>query len=589
MPRRLMSQKEESLLEQERNHLSALHALFQELQSGDDQEISAALHTLETSIEQLEELFLLVVVGEFNTGKSALINALLGHSFVEEGVIPTTTQIYLLKYGETTESPTPSRAFTTLAFPVDWLREINVVDTPGTNTILHQHQAITEQFIPRSDLVLFVTSADRPFSESERAFMEQIRNWGKKVVIAINKIDNLTGETQIEEITDYVRQNSKHLLGIIPQIFPVSARHAAKAKGSDHGPERERLWKESRLEPLERYIFDTLDERARIRLKLESPLGVAQRLTEQGLSQCQNHLRVLQSDLINLDAIEETLQSHEAEMRRDFEAQLARIDRILLQMSQRGTDFFDETVRLGRIVDLVNSERIRGEFERQVVGDTPRAVEQQIGTVIDWLVEQNFHQWERITEYLDRRRIVDSEEQGRIVGEVGSGFEYNRQKLLESVGKTARETMSSYDREKEAKTLAESVRSAVAQTALVEVGAVGLGAILTKVLATAVADVSGLLAAGAVAALGLYILPARRKRAKSDLRAKVDGLRHTLESALRDDFEEELRRALARMKQNLAPYTRFVRNEHDKLTTLETEFRAAQQVWERLWSEVSSI
>ncbi len=71
------------------------------------------------------------------------------------------------------------------------LRQCHLVDTPGTNALDRSHEALTTHYVPRADLVLFVTSADRPFSESERVFLEQIREWGKKVVVAVNKIDIL--------------------------------------------------------------------------------------------------------------------------------------------------------------------------------------------------------------------------------------------------------------------------------------------------------------------------------------------------------------------------------------------------------------
>ena len=63
--------------------------------------------------------------------------------------------------------------------------------------------------MPRSDLVLFVTSADRPFSESERAFLQQIRDWGKKVVIVVNKIELLTTEAEQRQVLEFVRQNAQ--------------------------------------------------------------------------------------------------------------------------------------------------------------------------------------------------------------------------------------------------------------------------------------------------------------------------------------------------------------------------------------------
>ena len=73
--------------------------------------------------------------------------------------------------------------------PVELLRDLHIVDTPGTNAIDREHERLTIDFVPRADLVLFVTSADRPFTETERVFLETIRDWGKKIVIVVNKVD----------------------------------------------------------------------------------------------------------------------------------------------------------------------------------------------------------------------------------------------------------------------------------------------------------------------------------------------------------------------------------------------------------------
>jgi hypothetical protein len=109
---------------------------------------------------------------------------------VEEGVTPTTTKIHLIQYGPKLEHASTG-AVSTLAAPLPLLEEVNFVDTPGTNAISREHEAITLDFIPRSDLVLFVTSADRPFTESERAFMEKIKNWGKKIVVFVRLSSNV--------------------------------------------------------------------------------------------------------------------------------------------------------------------------------------------------------------------------------------------------------------------------------------------------------------------------------------------------------------------------------------------------------------
>jgi len=73
---------------------------------------------------------------------------------------------------------------------------MNVVDTPGTNVILDRQQRLTEEYVPRADLVLFVMSADRPFTESEVNFLKYIRQWGKKVIFLVNKVSWLSYDPQ---------------------------------------------------------------------------------------------------------------------------------------------------------------------------------------------------------------------------------------------------------------------------------------------------------------------------------------------------------------------------------------------------------
>src|SRR5688572_6036405 len=130
---------------------------------------------LAASIAQLDEFFLLVIVGEFNAGKSAFINALAGQRVLQEGVTPTTAEIHLLKYGDTVTSAVGEHGVREISAPVELLRDVHIVDTPGTNAIIREHERLTNEFVPRADLVLFVTSADRPFTETERAFLESIR------------------------------------------------------------------------------------------------------------------------------------------------------------------------------------------------------------------------------------------------------------------------------------------------------------------------------------------------------------------------------------------------------------------------------
>jgi small GTP-binding protein len=269
---RVLTDEQDQLLRRERSLLDELRLLLVRLDAPEED-----LDLLKQALHQLDELFLLVVVGEFNAGKTAFLNAMLGERLLTEGVLPTTSQIQLLRYGGQLSQEMAGDDTLLVHLPVEWLREINLVDTPGTNAVIQRHQEITEHFVPRSDLVLFVTSADRPFSESERTFLERIRQWGKKIVIVINKIDLIEDAAERRQIMQFVTDNAEQLLGVRPQVFAVSARSALHAKLAAREQGRQTpvgpLWEGSQFAPLEAYVLHSLDAAQRLRLKLANPLG----------------------------------------------------------------------------------------------------------------------------------------------------------------------------------------------------------------------------------------------------------------------------------------------------------------------------
>ena len=559
---RVLSDRQEALLREERGLLMRLHtALARNGASGEQQS------ALDRSIAQLDEIFLLVVVGEFNAGKSAFINALVGQPLMQEGVTPTTAVITVLEYGEHAEHVVREANQLVVKAPVNLLKEIRIVDTPGTNAIIREHEVMTADFIPRSDLVFFVTSADRPFTETERSFMEQIRAWGKKIIVVVNKSDILEGATAVAEIRSFVADNARALLGFEPDIFFVSAKLALRAKRGEPS-----VWAASGFEALEGYVTATLNASGRAQLKLLNPIGVATAVAERQRESMRDRQTLLKDDLATLEQVESQLVLYQRDMERDFELRMADVENVLLEMERRGNHFFDDTMRIGRVMDLLNRSRMQEAFERQVVADAPQQIERKVGELIDWMIDADLRHWQGITAHLAKRR---QQYAGQLIENPDTeAFHFDRRRMIDSVGREAQRVVDGYDRQKEAGELADGARNAVATAAAVGAGAVGLGAIVTIAASTAAADVTGLVMASLLAAIGFFVIPAKRKKGKEEMRQKIAEVRQRLGEALRAQFKKEIVRATERIRAGVAPYSRFVRAEEEKLASAVKELSA---------------
>ncbi|HYT34819.1 MAG TPA: dynamin family protein, partial [Ktedonobacteraceae bacterium] len=416
--------------------------------------------TLKQVLTSLDELFLLVIVGEFNADKPALINALLRAPILDEGVTPATAKITKMRYGVQKTRIRLDQETVEQLYPADFLRNISIVDIPDFNAVLREHERVTQDFIPRSDLILFVTPADRPFTESERQFLESIRAWGKKIMIVLNKADLLRTAEDVAQVIAYIDENCQKLLGFKPEIFPVSVLEAQQSHTAI-GHEAIRLWESSRIGALENYLFLKLDEGHQAQLKLLGPLGVLQRLIKEFQAGVDERARLLAQDERTVRTLEENLQQYRKEMEQNLSHRLGEIENIVLEMGQRGDRFFDDTMRLSRALELVRADKIRLQFEETVVGDSAAHIDGMVRDLTDWLTEQEQKFRQRAMEYVDRRRKESSVRDDQLVGSINRQFDYNRNTLLRAVFEKASELVKSYDRQEEAALYSKELQKAV--------------------------------------------------------------------------------------------------------------------------------
>ena len=205
--------------------------------------------------EALDRPLLVAVMGEFNAGKSSFVNALCGADVAPTGVTPTTATVNVLRYGAEPAArvvahdggtrPLPAadvarfltglRAHEARAIriveiflPVETLRRVEIVDTPGLNSILAEHERVTREFLQEADAIVWVFGIGQAAKATERAALELAHGAGKRVLGVLNKVDRAE-PSEIEAVVGHV---ARSLGDLVETIVPFSATRATAARAA---------------------------------------------------------------------------------------------------------------------------------------------------------------------------------------------------------------------------------------------------------------------------------------------------------------------------------------------------------------------
>ena len=216
-------------------------------------------------IEELKEklvtnTFNLVAVGQFKRGKTLLINALLGADILPVAVVPLTSIVTILTFGEqvsvrvffndgeiaeiktedladyVTETGNPGNKRNVkevvLTYPSPYLKDgVRLVDTPGVGSVYRHNTDVAYHYLPKSDAALFLLSVEQPMSQAELDFLRDVREYSDRIFFLLNKIDYLA-EDELKQSVAFSRQVLTEAMGTDVKLFPVSAKLALEAKVS---------------------------------------------------------------------------------------------------------------------------------------------------------------------------------------------------------------------------------------------------------------------------------------------------------------------------------------------------------------------
>lgn len=182
--------------------------------------------TIEDLLERIKEPFMFVIVGEVKAGKSSFINALLQTKadICKVAPSPMTDTIQQILYDDIAHEEIINPYLKRIYHPVPILKDVAIVDTPGTNTIIAHHQEITERFVPGADLIVFVFEAKNPYRQSSWEFFDYIHaDWRKKIIFILQQKD-LLPESDLQVNVDGVIKMAREKGINTPQVFAVSAK-----------------------------------------------------------------------------------------------------------------------------------------------------------------------------------------------------------------------------------------------------------------------------------------------------------------------------------------------------------------------------
>src|SRR6202048_5230869 len=409
--------------------LGSLASLAQQVAAPDE-----TLHNLENLTNQLHQPFLFVVVGEVKSGKSSLLNALFGREFCKVDVLPATDRIYEFKYGESDYDVQISDHITALYRRIDFLKDFNIVDSPGTNTIVANHQEITENFVPMADLIVFVFAVTNPWAASAWDFLRLIgQHWKKNVVFVVQQAD-LRDPHEVEIVSKHLDQTVLQILGASCPIFAVSAKKAFLAKTSPD-VDRDKLWSESHFGELEDWITETVSRSEERGGKLRSVAQTAQVLAGGLRARLQGSLDMLKSDQEKLASIRSTFDSRKGQTQRQIGGFIREIEQAYDACRERGEKVLEDRLTIGQTFKMVFSgARWEKDFQDKVETELKKEVQSKIEHALSLLESDLRSMWHDLQ---DKVNVQFGSETKKQVRAVMPGFLTQRQEALQRLQLTS--------------------------------------------------------------------------------------------------------------------------------------------------------
>lgn len=564
--------------------------------------------------------FLMAFVGPFSSGKSSIINALMGSSdLLEVGPVPTTDRISILRYGEEPQRMDSGGEVDTVFYPNPLLKKVSFVDTPGLESVFQKHEETTRNFLHRSDVVMLVMLATQAMTSRNLEYIQTLREYGKKVIILINQADLLTPE-EAETVRNYVTDQSHDRLGYKPQVWMVSARKGKEANAASgtntasganaSGGERDEIqWRESGLNQIEDYINTQLNDTERLRQKLQTPLQIAQNVNSSALRIVRSNQSVLDQYQTITDNLNQQLDSQKREQEKTIRETTQAIGDKYGAAAMRGSEAIREIFQFSNalgsasrgILELTGLGRllrrggqptfVRSTFEQRRVFEPIDQLDDVVDKLAPRLEGRDLQDIDDLVAYSQREiKALPETIREKVIGTVNAPIQYDRRALQEI--RPELERLQSDARTLETDNLTSSVRSALLYLGLWLLFLVLIGIVIFLTGVTGNRPESALITVLiliGLAVLGMIALPFTGRVMENRYTNRLLKVQSEYVNTLSKAADQQLDYAMRLRRDVVAPLTRLVEAQTQIQTEQLTRLQQVEQEMARIETDLNKL
>ncbi len=545
--------------------------------------------------------FLMVFVGPFSSGKSSLLNALLSRDLLRVGPTPTTDRITILRWGEDPERMSSGGDVDTVFHPSPLLKKVSFVDTPGTESVFREHEQTTRKFLHRSDVVFMVLPSMQAMSAKNLEVLQELKQYGKNIIILINQSDLLDDE-QVDDVRQYVQEQSQSRLGYKPEVWFVSAKYGLAAS---EGDERDaELWQKSGLPQLERYIDKQLGDVQRLRQKLQTPLQISQNATTHALNAVRENQTMFDKYAGIAENVRTQVDSQQRTLERIVRDEKTEIDLRFQEATERGRraigDQFSfsralgsvgrgtlELVRMGNLLTPADSSTMRAAFERHKVFQPLQQLPQHVNELSSRLEGRDLQDIDNLVEYArEQTQNLPDAMQEKMIGRINASQNYDRTPLLGA--RDELEHIEDEARQVQVSNLDEKLRNSVVYLAIYEIILLLFGIVVAGILVSAPDGTVASLLVGVLLmmALGLLFVPLRGYMLQNEYSRQMQTLQQRYLNQLENATDNQLRRGKKLREDAVMPLLSLIESQTE---TQNEQLSKLQNIQKRMVDIESSL